>query len=119
MRNLTDHIVSSDQAAQLEVKVMDEPGQGGANHWYEISDNRGCMAKILFQNGPIKEFGVNGITQEAMLAIVIDRLRSFQAGQFACDANAVALGQCQSALYNLQARTRERIARGVEGTNVK
>lgn len=30
--------------------------------------------EILFQNGPIKEFGVNGITGEALAAIQIDRI---------------------------------------------
>lgn len=141
MRTLTDHIVEGDSANhQLEITVLDEPGQGGANHMYRIggldvgknASYEACAGErpgnydgpedsqwVMFQNGPIKEFGVNGVTQEALLAIVIDRLRAFQAGPYACDANAVALGQVQSALYNLQARTRERIARGVEGTNTK
>jgi hypothetical protein len=119
MRTLTDHIVSGDQAVQLTIEVLDEPGAGGANHWYEINDGRGCMAKILFQNGPIKEAGVNGITQEALLAIVADRLRSFQAGPYACDDNEQALMAVQSALFHLQKRTKARIARGVEGTMTK
>jgi|SRR6185503_1266182 len=119
MRELNDHIVSGDQAVQLKIHVLDEPGAGGANHWYEIADNRGTMAKIVFQNGPIKEAGVNGITQEALLAIVIDRLRSFQAGEFSCRENAIALTHCEDALSWLQKRTIARIKRGVEGTNVK
>jgi hypothetical protein len=81
-----------------------------------------CATKsivVLFQNGPIKEFGVNGVTQEALFAIVIDRLRSFQAGPFVCEANQFALDHCEAALDNLQARTRARIARGVEGMHEK
>jgi hypothetical protein len=123
MRKVTDHIVENDAAKQLEVNVLDEPGQGGANHEYSISYHAADGARhsqdISFQNGPIKEFGVNGITQEALLAVVIDRLRSFQAGQFACRDNAVALTHCEEALMWLQRRTRERIKRGVEGTNQK
>ncbi len=119
MRNLTDHIVSGDQAVQLQIEVADEPGAGGANHWYEINDGRGCIAKIIFQNGPIKESGVNGITQEALLAIIIDRLRSFQAGPYSCRENAIALTYCEEALMWLQRRTLDRIKRGVEGTVVK
>lgn len=133
MRNLTDHIVSGDQAVQLRVEAMDEPGPGGANHAYQIrgmdhSKNPSAthtagipfgMEFILFQNGPIKEAGVNGITQEALLAIVIDRLRSFQAGPFSCRENAIALTHCEEALMWLQRRTVERIKRGVEGTNQK
>jgi hypothetical protein len=129
LRTLTDHIVSGDQAVQLSISVTDEPGAGGANHAYhvdwhtDIAHDPTTVAvnslDIHFQEGPIKEFGVNGITQEALLAIVIDRLRSFQAGPFACEDNATALDHCQKALETLQKRTLARIARGVEGTNQK
>lgn len=119
MRTVTDHIVSGDSANQLIIEVRDEPGAGGANHLYAIKNGPDFLCSVRFQNGPIKEHGVNGITQEALLAIVIDRLRSFQAGQFACEENALALDKCEEALNYLQVRTRKRIARGVEGTNVK
>ncbi len=130
MRKLKDHIVEGDSANhQIEIDVMDEPGAGGANHRYELrridwEKNKSAYPRegfdvahvILFQNGPIKEHGVNGLTHEALLAIVIDRLRSFQAGPFASPMNASALDHCQIALRHLQERTRERIKRGVEGT---
>lgn len=129
MRQLTDHIVSGDQAVQLKIEVTDAPGAGGANHRYEIA-GFSCLSNpsatgyeqtnielIFFQNGPIKEVGVNGITQEALLAIVIDRLRSFQTGPFSCRENAIALTHIEEALMWLQRRTVARIRRGVEGTN--
>lgn len=122
MRLLTDHIVSGDQAIQLRIEVLDEPRAGGANHVYLIrytSKDEMPQAQLCsFQNGPIKEAGVNGITQEALLAIVIDRLRSFQSGKFKCRENAIALTHCEDALMWLQKRTMERLRRGVEGTNV-
>lgn len=129
MRKLTDHIVEGDSANhQLTIEVTDEPGQGGANHRYEISGFntetggvttvvKSLSALILFQDGPIKEAGVNGITGEALIAIEIDRLRSFQAGQYACRENAIALTHFEEGLMWLQKRTRARIARGVEGTH--
>lgn len=128
MRTLTDHIVSGDQAVQLGIEVRDEPGAGGANHDYAIAlpteplplDATFTMQRsypIKFQNGPIREVGVNGITQEALLAIVIDRLRSFQNGPYKCRENAIALTHCEEALMWLQRRTVERIKRGVEGTH--
>jgi len=133
MRTLTDHIVPGDSSNhQLEIQVTDEPGAGGANHRYEITGfdtktNPSAKSSdldsanfpyllILFQNDPIKEASVNGITQEALLAIVIDRLRSFQSGPYACQENADALICCESALLQLQERTKKRLARGVEGT---
>src|SRR5262245_27909117 len=99
MRTLTDHIVHADQAVQLSITVTDNPGAGGANHRYHVDWLSDQVWKnevpnsvdIHFQEGPIKEAGVNGVTQEALLTIVIDRLRSFQAGPFSCRENAIAL----------------------------
>lgn len=126
MRTITEHKINGLNEA-IEIKVMDEPGQGGACHEYLITlfpDAAGRPQKswpISFQNGPIKEFGFNGLSQEALLAIVIDRLRSFNApsAPFACRENAVALTHLETALMWLQKRTRDRMARGVEGTNLK
>lgn len=135
MRFLTDHKVNPANDV-LMIAVMDEPGAGGANHRYEItgfdttnnpSDTsmvEGVKSgyegvEILFQNGPIAECGVNGVTQEALLAIVADRLRSFQAGAYANEYNATALAHVEAAQSSLLARTRERMGRGVEGTHAK
>lgn len=124
MRTITDHKLEGLNEA-LAINVLDEPGQGGACHVYEIRLNNpaggsteiGCY--ISFQNGPIQEVGVNGISGEALLAVVIDRLRSFQAGPFACRENAIALTKSEESLMWLQKRTRDRLARGVEGANQK
>ena len=111
-----------------QILVMDEPGQGGACHVYrvepltEAGDHpEGAINPftVSFQNGPIKESGVNGCQQEDLLIIVIDRLQSFQAGAFACRENALALTKCQEALHWLNHRTADRRQRGVEGVNKK
>jgi hypothetical protein len=103
---------------QLVVQVTDEPGHGGANHWYEISGFRGGeRTAIVFQNGTIPEVGVNGLTHEVLLAVLIDRLRCFQAGQFACRENALALTKLEEAMQWLHQRTVNRLRRGVEGTH--
>lgn len=126
LRNLSDHIVEGDSVNhQLMVSVMDEPGAGGACHKYFISIPSKvdglpeAGTHIDFQNGPIKEVGVNGLTHESLLAILIDRMRSFQAGPYSSRANAIALTHMEEALMWLQQRTRERIKRGVEGTHSK
>ena len=119
MRAIFDHVVEGDLPQnQLRIEVMDEPGAGGANHRYEvIVPTWGCPTHyhINFQNGPIQEAGVNGITQEVLLAIVIDRLRSFQAGPYPSPENKMALSFCELALGQLQARTKDRLSRAVEG----
>lgn len=120
MRTLTDHVVNPVNDA-ITIAVTDEPGAGGANHVYECSwpHSAGTGIQIRFQNGPIVEHGVNGITQEVLLAIVIDRLRSFQKGDYSCRENAIALTSCEEALMWLQKRTLDRMRRGVEGTSTK
>ena len=120
MRELTNHIVPGDSANhQIRVTVMDEPGSGGANHHYMIDTEKSesAFASLFFQNGPIKEAGVNGVTHEALLAVLIDRLYGFQSGPFACEDNAEALRCLKQAMHCLQRRTEARIARGVEGTH--
>lgn len=66
MRTIADHVVNPAND-QLTIEVLDEAGAGGANHVYQV---RGYHSKeadetavvIRFQNGPINEVGVNGIT---------------------------------------------------------
>ena len=103
-----------------EVKVLDEKGQGNANHEYEVvlAENRNqVVCEVRFQNGPIKEAGVNGVMNEDLIAIVIDRMRGFQSGDYRCRDNALALTKLEEALMWLRNRTNEREARGVEGTH--
>lgn len=59
--------------------------------------------------------GITGISNEALLAIVEDRLAGFQAGPFACAWNATALEHVRLALVCMLGRTKDRQARGVEG----
>lgn len=120
MRKITGHIANPVND-RISVNVMDEPGPGGANHYYcvDVDGSEVAGLDIHFQNGPIAEVGVNGVTQEVLLAIVADRLASFQAGPFACAENARALQHTEAALEALKSRTRERMTRGVEGRNVK
>lgn len=73
---------------------------------------------IPFQNGPIKENGVNGCQNEDLISIVIDRLNDLQK-KFSCRENAIAITKLEEALMWLDKRTADRIARGVEGLNLK
>jgi len=108
-------------ASATKILVTDERGHGNANHEYSVfaSNSGPQLASISFQNGPILEHGVNGIQNEDLLEIVIDRLVGFQAGEFHCDENEAALDYTRSALQALQARTVDRQARNVEGKDKK
>lgn len=132
MRELIGHKVNPANDV-LQVTVEDEPGSGGANHRYRIAEfdvrtnpSTGqyhlypgpfTNLTVLFQNGPINEVGVNGVTHEALLAILIDRMEGFQAGPYASHDNQEALDAMRVAQTALQRRTLARMARGVEGTH--
>ena len=114
-------IIHSDDS--IEVHCLDEKGAGGAHHQYsvvvkEVDPEKGGqleLGDIRFQKGGIVENGVNGLTNEALLAIVSHRLACFQAGPFPCDENLFALADAKSSLLWLTKRTKKRKARGVEG----
>ena len=120
MRTIDSHKVNPCNDV-IDVSVLDEPGDGGANHQYHITyplkDGRREAQVLSFQNGPIGEVGVNGLTQEVLLAIVRDRLQGFQSGKFACRENALALTKIEEAIHWLHHRTMNRVGRGVEGTH--
>lgn len=126
MRQITTHHTNEcNKAITLTADDRDQ-SNGNASHRYTM-EYRDCTAdgstgfgaeqEVSFQHGPIAEVGVNGITNEVLLAIVIDRLEGFQTSKYANVYNARALDRCRDALETLELRTREREARGVEGTH--
>jgi len=117
MREIYSHRVNPIND-QIRVQVLDEPGAGGASHEYLVTTPDGREQHISFQNGPIGETGPNGLTQEVLIAICVDRLQSFQQGEFRCRENALAITKLEEAQHWLFHRTRARLERGVEGTNI-
>ena len=97
------------------------PSAGGANIVYDIVVKDvpyqyiNPSVKLKFQDGNPNEC-INGISNEALLAVLIDRLSSFQSGKFACTENQVALEGCLSAMGALKSRTASRVEKGIEGT---
>ena len=108
------------------VMAVDEPGNGGANHHYvieynEVEDEHDTYCThICFQNGPRKDPNSDcGVLDTDLLEIVRDRLKGFQAGDFATEYNAQALLHVEEALMWLNRRVEDRIERQVLGTNNK
>ncbi|EPR42705.1 hypothetical protein dsx2_2622 [Desulfovibrio sp. X2] len=113
MRTITTHHVHEGDR-QPVITALGEVGTGGAEQEYEIiypgKDGLDEIEHLVFVS-----LDHPGITNEALLAIVIDRLEGFQAVPFACTENAAALDHARICLGELQARTRHRMMRGVEG----
>ena len=117
MIELTEHLVEP-QEPHASVRVAGEPNSIGVHSEYSISINKREYFNIVFQTGNQKEVGINGITNEILLNIVLHRLQEFQASAFDCDENSIAINDIKSALDILKQRTSTRIARGVEGKQI-
>lgn len=98
-------------------------GPGGAARTYKtaVYGEDGAIvytSTIKFHSGPMGEGTPNtpsGMADSTLLSIVADRLTAFQAGPFASEETGKALDMILEAASLLNARTREREARGVQG----
>lgn len=110
------------------VYAVDEKGNGGANHLYQINaikkvDGLSSPSEVVtdwtiqFQNGARKdENAIHGVLDTDLLEIVMDRLIGFQSGEFATRENAIALTHIEEALLWMNKRVEDRIERNVLGT---
>ena len=127
MREIKTHQATNSCNNLLRIEVDDTvQSKGGASKTYHtfIRQNNewNKLAKIVFQDGGKIEdtdgkvnFNLNGLTNEALLAILIDRLQCFQKGKFPCRENALVLTKLEEAMHWLNHRTNDRTQRGVEG----
>lgn len=98
----------------------DDKGPGGASHLYTMVISGEEVASIQFQRGPRNTPGSTpGVTEAALLAVLIDRLQCFQAGEYACRENAIQITKLEEALHWARARADARAKRGVLGTYAK
>lgn len=95
--------------------------QFAEGHVYTIEVPRqhdGSYTTLLeFQNGPLQEFGVNGITNEQLLEILLHRMAILNKA-FPCRENSLAITNMEQSLMWLERRTNRRMAAGVEGKSL-
>lgn len=112
MRIHTDH-----NGVAVNAIAQTSDGTDVRGHMYQIL----CGPKTVtleFQRGPVATAGVNGPTNEALLAILANRLRHLNT-QFPCAENQRAINHIELAMEALEQRTRDRLARGVEGRSIE
>ena len=113
---------TGDKNPQTIVLALDEPEFGG-NHLYSVLPINANVTQetpvpfLIFQKGGRVKAGVNGLTHEEVLAALIDRYDSFQAGPMACEENATVLDLLNKALTAELERKARRIAAATEGTS--
>jgi len=98
LRWLTDHEIDDFNRDNVQVYVMDKPDpeEGGACHEYELRIHDKPIGTIKFQHGPAKD-GANGVSEAALLAIILDRYRTFQ-DRWKGRGAAVAITRIEEAL---------------------
>lgn len=90
-----------------------------APHHFEVAnaETLEVIETVNFQEGPIKENGINGVCNEDLILMVLTRIQSFQHSEYSSRENAVVITKLEEALMWLRKRTLDREARGVEGTS--
>jgi hypothetical protein len=121
MEPITDHHDGHGLNESITITTDErDPNAGGASHKYEAWIGNARVAVVQFQHGARNIPGsVPGMTEAALMVILIDRLRAFQAGPFACRENAIQLTHLEEALHWTRARADARAKRGVLGQNLK
>lgn len=115
--------------AAVELVMNGEQVEGvtayARGNYYKISANAESAdyvepfdIHLHFQDGPTVSEGVNGLTNEALLNVLIHRTKILDS-QFPSEHNKQAIAALESALAALNARTADRLARGVEGLNAE
>ena len=83
-----------------------------------VEDVKGVapVVKFTIQSDPISEVGVNGVQATDMLAYVKCLFESLNEA-FPCRENALTITKIEEAIHWQNARTANRMIRGVEGKN--
>ena len=117
-------IYKNQSGLEVFAKTKEDDGYEDG-HYYEArhtdigdSEVHTELGELNFQNGPIPVAGVNGWTNEALLAVLINRTEVLN-NKFHSEENDRALFHMKCALDAFDARTARRVARGVEGKLVK
>jgi len=119
---LTDHHGSQFNRDSIRVRaVLDGENafvKGHAPDHYVVEFGDDGVVDMPFHTGDPNTWEPNGITNEALLAIALHRLRAFQEGPLHNRENALAVTHIEGALFRLRARAEERERSQVSGSRV-
>ena len=110
---------------EIEILSIDLPGPGGAHHEYIIQKTAtpgkvpATLGRITFKKGATHEGTNLGVTEQGLIAVLIDRYKCFQKGEYSCHENALTLTKLEEAKHWQDHRTADRENREVEGKDIK
>ncbi len=116
-----DNIIMVVHKDKNDLKVTAIPDKGhpeSYGHAYALVMPDKDTKTLEFQNGTIPIEGVNGFTNESLLAILIHRTNELN-NKFPCRENEMAITKMEEAKMWFDKRTLDRIEREVEGMDVK
>jgi hypothetical protein len=118
-----DHEINDFNANHITIEAqgIGDPPVRGDSYTILVHDRDALVEEVElnFQRGGLNDLDgrPNGITDEALLAVVLDRLRKFNDSPYRCRQNSLAITKIEEALMWLRDRSEERTRRGVEGTS--
>ncbi|MCC6295418.1 MAG: ABC transporter ATPase [Pseudomonadales bacterium] len=121
-RQVHAHILIPDCPADLNnhytITATGEPSHDGSVPDYSISVPGIPATRFVFHTGPHNEGAtIRGLSNEVLLAIVLDRMQAWQSGPFKCQENAESIRHIERALDAIRRRALARRGRGVLGAN--
>lgn len=96
----------------LTYLVAHEKNDGNPTHHdFEVRKtlDNSILSSIHFQQGALDDKGPNGILNEDLLLMIIDRVESFQNSKLKCRENENALQHLYEALFWLNQRNTKRL----------
>lgn len=98
----------------LKSLIKPVPTEMGYNHYDIVGPNNEFRQEIHFQNGSPLQGGVNGVSNEAIIAVILHRLTK-QNESYPSPYNVLAIYLLQGALTALHNRVKDREEFGISG----
>lgn len=110
--SIVNHVMEPMESNGHSADKFFKPGQ-----YYTVRNNiGGKIGRIVFQAGSPEEWGANGVTNEALIATLVHRLRILDSS-IPSEKNKEAIAYLTKAHDALEERIQERLQRGVYDTD--
>lgn len=117
-------VVSRDRSVEVPIAfntntiklIAHEPNGIGSLYHILGAGPQGTPISIPFQCGPIKEYGINGVSTEELITVALHRMQTINKA-FPSRENSQVITKLEEALLWSAKRTIERTAAGTEGTS--